>query len=287
MLQRLARITIHPKTHYATPRAKVLEAVEHIKVELPERLEFFYKEDKLVEAQRLDQRIKYDIEMMLELGYCSGIENYSRYLSGREAGQPPPTLIDYLPADALMILDESHVTIPQVGGMYKGDRSRKENLVQYGFRLPSALDNRPLRFDEFERMMRQAIFVSATPSVYEAEHSGAVIEQVVRPTGLLDPVIEVRPATTQVDDLLSEIHKRVAINERVLVTTLTKRRSEDLTDYIAEDGIKVRYMHSDIESVESWECIRDLSRGLFGVLIGINVMGDGPDCPALSAYAML
>jgi len=287
MLQRLALITIHPKTHYATPRAKVLEAVEHIKVELPERLEFFYKEDKLVEAQRLDQRIKYDIEMMLELGYCSGIENYSRYLSGREAGQPPPTLIDYLPADALMILDESHVTIPQIGGMYKGDRSRKENLVQYGFRLPSALDNRPLRFDEFERMMRQAIFVSATPSVYEAEHSGAVIEQVVRPTGLLDPVIEVRPATTQVDDLLSEIHKRVAINERVLVTTLTKRMSEDLTDYMAEHGIKVRYMHSDIETVERMEIIRDLRLGVFDVLIGINLLREGLDLPEVSLVAIL
>ena len=287
VLQRLPRVTIHPKTHYATPRAKVLEAVEQIKLELPERLEFFYKEDKLVEAQRLDQRIKYDIEMMLELGYCSGIENYSRYLSGREAGQPPPTLIDYLPADALMILDESHVTIPQIGGMYKGDRSRKENLVQYGFRLPSALDNRPLRFDEFERMMRQAIFVSATPSVYEAEHSGAVIEQVVRPTGLLDPVIEVRPATTQVDDLLSEIHKRVAINERVLVTTLTKRMSEDLTDYMAEHGVKVRYMHSDIETVERMEIIRDLRLGVFDVLIGINLLREGLDLPEVSLVAIL
>lgn len=287
MLQRLPRVTIHPKTHYATPRAKVLEAVDQIKVELPERLEFFYKEDKLVEAQRLDQRIKYDIEMMLELGYCSGIENYSRYLSGREAGQPPPTLIDYLPADALMILDESHVTIPQIGGMYKGDRSRKENLVQYGFRLPSALDNRPLRFDEFERMMRQAIFVSATPAVYEAEHSGAVIEQVVRPTGLLDPVIEVRPATTQVDDLLSEIHKRVAIQERVLVTTLTKRMSEDLTDYLGEHGVKVRYMHSDIETVERMEIIRDLRLGVFDVLVGINLLREGLDMPEVSLVTIL
>ena len=287
MLQRLPRVTIHPKTHYATPRAKVLEAVEQIKVELPERLEFFYKEDKLVEAQRLDQRIKYDIEMMLELGYCSGIENYSRYLSGREAGMPPPTLIDYLPADALMILDESHVTIPQIGGMYKGDRSRKENLVQYGFRLPSALDNRPLRFDEFERMMRQAIFVSATPAVYEAEHSGAIIEQVVRPTGLLDPVIEVRPATTQVDDLLSEIHKRVAIQERVLVTTLTKRMSEDLTDYLGEHGVKVRYMHSDIETVERMEIIRDLRLGVFDVLVGINLLREGLDMPEVSLVTIL
>ena len=287
VLQRLPRVTIHPKTHYATPRATVLEAVEKIKLELPERLAFFYKEDKLVEAQRLDQRIKYDIEMMLELGYCSGIENYSRYLSGREAGEPPPTLIDYLPADALMILDESHVTIPQIGGMYKGDRSRKENLVQYGFRLPSALDNRPLRFDEFERMMRQAIFVSATPAAYEAEHSGAIIEQVVRPTGLLDPVIEVRPASTQVDDLLSEIHKRVAVNERVLVTTLTKRMSEDLTDYLGEHGVKVRYMHSDIETVERMEIIRDLRLGIFDVLVGINLLREGLDIPEVSLVAIL
>ncbi|MDT8383171.1 MAG: excinuclease ABC subunit UvrB [Gammaproteobacteria bacterium] len=287
VLQRLPRVTIHPKTHYATPRSTVLEAVEQIKLELPERLAFFYKEDKLVEAQRLEQRIKYDIEMMLELGYCSGIENYSRYLSGRKAGEPPPTLIDYLPADALMILDESHVTIPQIGGMYKGDRSRKENLVQYGFRLPSALDNRPLRFDEFERMMRQAIFVSATPSHYEAEHSGAIVEQVVRPTGLLDPVIEVRPASRQVDDLLSEIHKRVAINERVLVTTLTKRMSEDLTDYLAEHGVKVRYMHSDIETVERMEIIRDLRLGVFDVLVGINLLREGLDMPEVSLVAIL
>jgi excinuclease ABC subunit B len=287
MLQRLPRITIHPKTHYATPRAKVLEAVEQIKLELPERLAFFYKNDKLVEAQRLDQRIKYDIEMMLELGYCSGIENYSRYLSGREAGQAPPTLIDYLPADALMIMDESHVTIPQIGGMYKGDRSRKENLVQYGFRLPSALDNRPLRFDEFERLMRQAIFVSATPAAYEAEHSGAIIEQVVRPTGLLDPVIEVRPAGNQVDDLLSEIHKRVAVSERVLVTTLTKRMSEDLTDYLGEHGVRVRYMHSDIETVERMEIIRDLRLGVFDVLIGINLLREGLDIPEVSLVSIL
>ncbi len=287
MLQRLPRVTIHPKTHYATPRAKVLEAVELIKQELPERLAWFRERDKLVEAQRLDQRVKYDIEMMLELGYCSGVENYSRYLSGREAGQPPPTLIDYLPADALMILDESHVTIPQIGGMYKGDRSRKENLVLYGFRLPSALDNRPLRFDEFERMMRQAIFVSATPAAYEAEHSGAVIEQVVRPTGLLDPEIEVRPATTQVDDLLSEIHKCVTVNERVLVTTLTKRMSEDLTDYLADHGVRVRYMHSDIETVERMEIIRDLRLGVFDVLIGINLLREGLDLPEVSLVTIL
>jgi excinuclease ABC subunit B len=287
VLQRVPRITIHPKTHYATPRAKILDAVEQIKLELPDRLGFFYEENKLVEAQRLEQRVKYDIEMMLELGYCSGVENYSRYLSGREAGEPPPTLIDYLPKDALMILDESHVTVSQIGGMYKGDRSRKENLVQYGFRLPSALDNRPLRFDEFERMMRQTIFVSATPAAYEAEHSGAIIEQVVRPTGLLDPEIEVRPATTQVDDLLSEINKRVRIKERVLVTTLTKRMSEDLTDYLADHGIKVRYMHSDIETVERMEIIRDLRLGKFDVLVGINLLREGLDIPEVSLVTIL
>lgn len=287
VLQRLPRVTIHPKTHYATPRATVLHAVEQIKLELPDRLGYFYAENKLVEAQRLEQRIKYDIEMMLELGYCSGVENYSRYLSGREAGDPPPTLIDYLPKDALLILDESHVTVPQIGGMYKGDRARKENLVQYGFRLPSALDNRPLRFDEFERMMPQTIFVSATPAVYEAEHSGAVIEQVVRPTGLLDPVIEVRPATTQVDDLLSEIHKRTAVNERVLVTTLTKRMAEDLTDYLGDHDVRVRYMHSDIETVERMEIIRDLRLGEFDVLVGINLLREGLDMPEVSLVTIL
>ncbi len=287
VLQRLPRVTIHPKTHYATPRATVLHAVEQIKLELPERLAYFYEEGKLVEAQRLEQRVKYDIEMMLELGYCSGVENYSRYLSGREAGDPPPTLIDYLPKEALLILDESHVTVPQIGGMYKGDRARKENLVQYGFRLPSALDNRPLRFDEFERMMPQTIFVSATPAVYEAEHSGAVIEQVVRPTGLLDPVIEVRPATTQVDDLLSEIHKRTAVNERVLVTTLTKRMAEDLTDYLGDHDVRVRYMHSDIETVERMEIIRDLRLGEFDVLVGINLLREGLDMPEVSLVTIL
>jgi len=287
VLQPLPRVTIHPKTHYATPRATVLHAVEQIKLELPDRLGYFYAENKLVEAQRLEQRIKYDIEMMLELGYCSGVENYSRYLSGREAGDPPPTLIDYLPKEALLILDESHVTVPQIGGMYKGDRARKENLVQYGFRLPSALDNRPLRFDEFERMMPQTVFVSATPAVYEAEHSSAIIEQVVRPTGLLDPVIEVRPATTQVDDLLSEIHKRTAVNERVLVTTLTKRMSEDLTDYLGEHGIRVRYMHSDIETVERMEIIRDLRLGEFDVLVGINLLREGLDMPEVSLVTIL
>lgn len=287
ILQRVPRVTIYPKTHYVTPRATVLEAVEMIKAELPERLEYFYAENKLVEAQRLEQRIKYDIEMMLELGYCSGIENYSRYLSGREIGEPPPTLIEYLSADALLILDESHVTVPQIGGMYKGDRSRKENLVQYGFRLPSALDNRPLRFDEFERLMPQTIFVSATPAVYEGEHSGAIIEQVVRPTGLLDPVLEVRPATTQVDDLLSEIHKRTEVNERVLVTTLTKRMAEDLTDYLADHGVRVRYMHSDIETVERMEIIRDLRLGEFDVLVGINLLREGLDMPEVSLVAIL
>ncbi len=287
VLQRVPRVTIHPKTHYATPRATVLHAVEQIKLELPDRLGYFYEENKLVEAQRLEQRVKYDIEMMLELGYCSGVENYSRYLSGREAGDPPPTLIDYLPKEALLILDESHVTVPQIGGMYKGDRARKENLVQYGFRLPSALDNRPLRFDEFEGMMPQTIFVSATPAVYEAEHSGAVIEQVVRPTGLLDPVIEVRPATTQVDDLLSEIHKRTAVNERVLVTTLTKRMAEDLTDYLGDHDIRVRYMHSDIETVERMEIIRDLRLGEFDVLVGINLLREGLDMPEVSLVTIL
>ncbi|MEE8378746.1 MAG: excinuclease ABC subunit UvrB, partial [Gammaproteobacteria bacterium] len=287
VLRKVPRVSIYPKSHYVMPREKVLEAVEKIKVELPERLEYFYSVDKLVEAQRLEQRIKYDIEMMMELGYCSGIENYSRFLSGREVGEAPPTLIEYLPNDAILILDESHVTVPQIGGMYKGDRSRKENLVQYGFRLPSALDNRPLRFDEFERLMPQAIFVSATPSVYEAEHSGAVIEQVVRPTGLLDPVIEVRPATTQVDDVMSEIHKRTKVNERVLITTLTKRMAEDLTDYLADHDIRVRYMHSDIETVERMEIIRDLRLGEFDVLVGINLLREGLDMPEVSLVAIL
>ncbi len=287
VLECLPRITIYPKSHYVTPRHTILEAVEQIKQELPERLEYYYSENKLVEAQRLEQRVKYDIEMMQELGYCSGIENYSRYLSGRNPGEPPPTLIDYLPDEALMILDESHVTIPQIGGMYRGDRSRKENLVQYGFRLPSALDNRPLRFEEFERLMPQAIFVSATPADYELEHSGAVIEQVVRPTGLLDPEIEVRPATTQVDDLLSQIHQRVAEEERVLVTTLTKRMAEDLTDYLSEHGVRVRYMHSDIDTVERVEIIRDLRLGEFDVLVGINLLREGLDMPEVSLVAIL
>jgi len=287
ILARLPRVTIYPKTHYVTPREKVLEAVEKIKQELPPRLAYFYQENKLVEAQRLEQRVKYDIEMMLELGYCSGIENYSRHLSGRAEGEPPPTLIDYLPPNSLLVIDESHVTVPQIGGMYRGDRARKENLVQYGFRLPSALDNRPLRFEEFERLMPQTIFVSATPADYEATHSGAIIEQVVRPTGLLDPVVEVRPATAQVDDLLSEIRKRVADHERVLVTTLTKRMAEDLTEYLAEHGARVRYMHSDIETVERVEIIRDLRLGEFDVLVGINLLREGLDMPEVSLVAIL
>ncbi len=287
VLERLPRITIYPKSHYVTPRETVLAAVEEIKQELPQRLEYYYNENKLVEAQRLEQRVKYDIEMMLELGYCSGIENYSRYLSGRAPGEPPPTLIDYLPDEALMILDESHVTVPQIGGMYRGDRSRKENLVQYGFRLPSALDNRPLRFEEFERLMPQVVFVSATPADYELAHSGAIIEQVVRPTGLLDPEIEVRPATSQVDDLLSQIHRRVTEHERVLVTTLTKRMAEDLTDYLSEHGVRVRYMHSDIDTVERVEIIRDLRLGEFDVLVGINLLREGLDMPEVSLVAIL
>jgi excinuclease ABC subunit B len=254
---------------------------------LAERISFYQKENKLVEAQRIEQRTRHDLEMLIEIGFCKGIENYSRHLSGRNAGDPPPTLLDYLPPNALMFLDESHVTIPQVGGMYKGDRARKENLVNYGFRLPSALDNRPLRFDEFEKCMRQSVFVSATPSTYEEEHAGQVVEQVVRPTGLVDPLIEVRPATTQVDDLMSEITLRIKEGERVLVTTLTKRMSEDLTDYLSEHGIKVRYLHSDIETVERVEIIRDLRLGVFDVLIGINLLREGLDIPEVSLVAIL
>ncbi len=287
ILRKVPRLTIYPKTHYVTPRETVLGAVDQIKDELRARLEWFYKENKLVEAQRLEQRCKFDIEMLVELGYCSGIENYSRYLSGREAGQPPPTLFDYLPDDALLVIDESHVTVPQIGAMYRGDRSRKENLVNYGFRLPSALDNRPLRFEEWERLSPQTIFVSATPARYELEHSGEVIEQVVRPTGLVDPEVEVRPARTQVDDLLSEIHKRTAVNERVLVTTLTKRMAEDLTEYLDEHGIRVRYMHSDIDTVERVEIIRDLRLGEFDVLVGINLLREGLDMPEVSLVAVL
>ncbi|MDQ7015422.1 MAG: excinuclease ABC subunit UvrB [Gammaproteobacteria bacterium] len=287
ILQRLPRVTVYPKSHYVTPRAVLLEAIEHIRIELKERLELLRKQDNLVEAQRLQQRTEYDLEMIQELGYCSGIENYSRYLSGRTPGEPPPCFFDYLPEDALLVIDESHVTIPQLGAMYKGDRSRKENLVNYGFRLPSALDNRPLKFEEFQRQMPQAIFVSATPGNYEAEHSDQVVQQVVRPTGLLDPVVEVRPVETQVDDVLSEINKRAAINERVLITTLTKRMSEDLTDYLSEHGVRVRYLHSDIETVERVEIIRDLRLGKFDVLVGINLLREGLDMPEVSLVAIL
>jgi len=287
VIKKVPRLTVFPKTHYVTPRQTLLDAIELIRAELIERLQQLRENHKLLEAQRLEERTRYDIEMILELGYCSGIENYSRFLSGRQAGEPPPTLIEYLPKDAIMVIDESHVTIPQLGAMYRGDRSRKENLVMYGFRLPSALDNRPLQFEEFERLMPQAIFVSATPGPYEAEHAAGVIEQVVRPTGLVDPDIEVRPASSQVDDLLSEIHKRIAAKERVLVTTLTKRMAEDLSDYLAEHGIRVRYMHSDIETVERVEIIRDLRLGHFDVLVGINLLREGLDMPEVSLVAVL
>ena len=283
----LRRFTVYPKSHYVTPRHTVLHAVELIREELKQRLEELRSNDKLVEAQRLEQRARFDMEMMQELGYCQGIENYSRYLSGRNAGEPPPTLIDYLPDDAIMVIDESHVTIPQIGAMYKGDRSRKETLVEYGFRLPSALDNRPLRFDEFERLMPQSIFVSATPGPYELEHTPNVTEQVVRPTGLLDPEVEIRPATTQVDDLLSEIRARTNAEERVLVTTLTKRMAEDLTEYFQDHGVKVRYLHSDIDTVERVEIIRDLRAGEFDVLVGINLLREGLDMPEVSLVAIL
>ncbi|HUX62715.1 excinuclease ABC subunit UvrB [Sulfuricella sp.] len=285
--RKVPRYTVYPSSHYVTPRSTTLRAIEAIKAELRERIEFFQKEHKLVEAQRIEQRTRFDLEMLNELGFCKGIENYSRHLSGRNPGDPPPTLIDYLPPNALMFLDESHVTIPQIGGMYKGDRARKENLVGYGFRLPSALDNRPLRFDEFEKVMRQSIFVSATPADYEAQHAGQVVEQVVRPTGLVDPKIEVRPATNQVDDLLSELNARIAVGERVLVTTLTKRMAEDLTDYLSDHGIKVRYVHSDIDTVERVEIIRDLRLGVFDVLIGINLLREGLDIPEVSLVAIL
>jgi len=285
--QKVPRYTVYPSSHYVTPRATVLQAIETIKVELAERIAFYIRENKLVEAQRIEQRTRHDLEMLTEIGFTKGIENYSRHLSGRNPGDPPPTLLDYLPPNALMFLDESHVMIPQVGAMYKGDRARKENLVNYGFRLPSAMDNRPLRFDEFEHIMRQSVFVSATPSVYEAEHAGQVVEQVVRPTGLVDPIIEVRPAINQVDDLLSVINQRIKVGERVLVTTLTKRMSEDLTDYLSEHGIKVRYLHSDIETVERVEIIRDLRLGMFDVLIGINLLREGLDIPEVSLVAIL
>ena len=287
ILSRVARYTVYPKSHYVTPREQLLAAVESIKIELKERIKQLMALNKLVEAQRLEQRTLFDIEMILEVGYCSGIENYSRYLSGRLAGESPPTMFDYLPDDALVIIDESHVTIPQIGAMYKGDRSRKETLVEYGFRLPSALDNRPLMFAEFEAKSRQRIYVSATPGPYEKEHSGVFAEQVVRPTGLLDPVVEVRPALTQVDDLLSEINLRVEVNERVLVTTLTKRMAEDLTEYLSEHGIRVRYLHSDVDTVERVEIIRDLRLGQFDVLVGINLLREGLDIPEVSLVAIL
>ena len=286
--RKVPRYVVYPASHYVTTRRTVLDAVETIKVELKERLEQLYKANKLVEAQRLQQRTQFDIEMMAEIGYCQGIENYSRHLTGRAPGEPPPTLFDYLPADSLLVVDESHVTIPQLGAMYKGDRSRKENLVEYGFRLPSALDNRPLKFDEWEQRAPRTIFVSATPSRYEMEHSqGSVVELVVRPTGLIDPEVEVRPVRTQVDDLLSEIHLRVKMGDRVLVTTLTKRMSENLTDYLEEHGVRVRYLHSDIETVERVEILRDLRLGKFDVLVGINLLREGLDMPEVSLVGIL
>ncbi len=281
------RMTIYPKSHYVTPRETILEAIESIKTELAERLKRLRQEERLVEAQRLEQRTLYDIEMMLELGYCNGIENYSRYLSGRNPGEAPPTFFDYLPDDALVFIDESHVSVPQVGGMYKGDRSRKETLVEYGFRLPSALDNRPMKFAEWEAICPQTVFVSATPGPYEAEHAGQVVEQVVRPTGLLDPEIEVRAASTQVDDLLSEIRQRADVGERVLVTVLTKRMAEDLTEYLDDHDVRVRYLHSDIDTVERVEIIRDLRLGKFDVLVGINLLREGLDIPEVSLVAIL
>lgn len=287
VLQKLSRYTVYPSSHYVTPRSTTLRAIESIKAELRERLEYYYSNHHLVEAQRLEQRTRFDLEMLNELGFCKGIENYSRHLSGKSPGEPPPTLIDYLPKNALMFIDESHVTVPQIGGMFRGDRSRKENLVQYGFRLPSALDNRPLKFEEFERMMPQTIFVSATPADYERQHSGKTVEQVVRPTGLVDPAIEVRPVTTQVDDLMSEVNLRAACNERVLVTTLTKRMAEDLTDYFTDHQIRVRYLHSDIDTVERVEIIRDLRLGQFDALVGINLLREGLDIPEVSLVAIL
>ena len=287
LTNRVPRYTVFPKSHYVTPRERILAVLDDIKEELRDRLNYLNENNKLVEAQRLGQRTRFDLEMIKELGYCSGIENYSRYLSGREPGEPPPTLFDYLPKDALLIIDESHVTVPQIGGMYKGDRSRKETLVEYGFRLPSALDNRPLRFDEWEDLSPQIIFVSATPGPYEAERSGQIVEQVVRPTGLVDPDVLVRPASTQVDDLFDEIRITVGKGERVLVTTLTKRMAEDLTDYLDEHGVKVRYLHSDIETVERTEIIRDLRLGVFDVLVGINLLREGLDLPEVSLVAIL
>ncbi|SFN71452.1 excinuclease ABC subunit UvrB [Nitrosospira briensis] len=286
-VRKVSRYTVYPSSHYVTPRSTTLRAIETIKAELRERVDFFHQHNKLVELQRVEQRTRFDLEMLNELGFCKGIENYSRHLSGKRPGEPPPTLMDYLPPGTLMVIDESHVTIPQIGGMYKGDRSRKENLVDYGFRLPSALDNRPLRFDEFRKIMPQTVFVSATPAEFERLHSGQVVEQVVRPTGLVDPQIEVRPATTQVDDLMSEVSLRTVKGERVLVTTLTKRMAEDLTDYFSDHGIKVRYLHSDIDTVERVEIIRDLRLGKFDVLVGINLLREGLDIPEVSLVAIL
>jgi excinuclease ABC subunit B len=285
--QKIPRFTVYPGSHYVTPRATVLRAIETIKEELRDRLDFFRKENKLIEEQRIEQRTRFDLEMMQEIGFTKGIENYSRHLSGAKPGEPPPTLVDYLPEDALMFLDESHVLLGQLNGMYNGDRARKTNLVDYGFRLPSALDNRPLRFDEFESKMRQVVFVSATPADYEKNHAGQVVEQVVRPTGLVDPMIDVRPATTQVDDLMQEITKRVNVNERVLVTTLTKRMSEQLTEFLSDNGVKVRYLHSDIDTVERAEILRDLRLGTFDVLVGINLLREGLDIPEVSLVAIL
>ncbi len=285
--KKLGRFTVFPSSHYVTPRATVLKAIEAIKNELRERMDFYAREQKLVELQRIEQRTRFDLEMLDQLGFCKGIENYSRHLSGRRPGEPPPTLYDYLPPDAIMFVDESHVAIPQVGSMYKGDRARKENLVNYGFRLPSAMDNRPLKFEEFEKLIPQTVFVSATPSTYEEAHQGQVVEQLVRPTGLVDPVLEIRPASTQVDDLLSEAKRRIALGERVLVTTLTKRLAEQLTEYLNDNGIKVRYLHSDIDTVERVEIIRDLRLGVFDVLVGINLLREGLDIPEVSLVAIL
>jgi excinuclease ABC subunit B len=288
VLRKLPRYTVYPKTHYATPRERTLSAVETIKAELRERQEHLYSANKLVEVQRLSQRTQFDLEMMAEVGYCNGIENYSRHLTGRAPGEAPPTLFDYLPADALLVVDESHVTIPQIGAMYKGDRSRKETLVEFGFRLPSALDNRPLRFEEWEQRAPRSIFVSATPGPYELrEAADEIVELVVRPTGLVDPQVEIRPVATQVDDVLSEIHERVAMGDRVLITTLTKRMSENLTEYLSEHGVRVRYLHSDIETVERVEIIRDLRLGMFDVLVGINLLREGLDMPEVSLVAIL
>ena len=285
--QKIPRFTVYPSSHYVTPRERVVDAIATIKEELRERLDFFVKAGKLVEAQRLEQRTRFDLEMLQEVGHCKGIENYTRHLSGAAPGEPPPTLVDYLPADALMFMDESHVLIGQFGGMYNGDRARKTTLVEYGFRLPSALDNRPLKFEEFERKMRQAVFVSATPAAYEREHAGQVVEQLVRPTGLVDPEVEVRPAATQVDDVLQEIRDTISRNERVLVTTLTKRMAEQLTDYLADNGVKVRYLHSDVDTVERVEILRDLRLGSFDVLVGINLLREGLDLPEVSLVAIL